>query len=196
MSDTAATPSSTEAPTTATQVSLQDEIIQKMGDGFIRYDDLDIPTFTIKKEAIVKIIKLLYEDSMLSYRFLTTIAGMHFPLNTVTPNWQLVAQAQQNDHKEYLGLIYMLYNMEERRRIRLKVFFPIDQPEVESITGIFSGANWPEREAFDFFGITFKGHPNLKRILNVEHMTVFPLRKDFPLEDQKREDKNNAQFGR
>ncbi len=53
-----------------------------------------------------------------------------------------------------------------------------------------------ERETYDFFGIVFKGHPNLKRVLNVEDMVGFPMRKEFPLEDQNREDKNNAMFGR
>jgi NADH-quinone oxidoreductase subunit C len=53
-----------------------------------------------------------------------------------------------------------------------------------------------EREAFEFFGIIFEGHPNLKRILNVDDFEGFPLRKDFPLEDQTREDKDDSMFGR
>jgi NADH-quinone oxidoreductase subunit C len=53
-----------------------------------------------------------------------------------------------------------------------------------------------ERETFDFFGIIFKNHPNLKRILNVDHMEMFPLRKEFPLEDTTREDKDDRFFGR
>ena len=53
-----------------------------------------------------------------------------------------------------------------------------------------------ERETYDFFGVVFEGHPNLKRILNVEEMSIFPLRKEYPLEDQTREDKNDAMFGR
>jgi NADH-quinone oxidoreductase subunit C len=53
-----------------------------------------------------------------------------------------------------------------------------------------------ERETYDFYGIRFDGHPNLKRILNVDDMTDFPMRKDFPLEDQTREDKRDGMFGR
>ena len=53
-----------------------------------------------------------------------------------------------------------------------------------------------ERETYDFYGIQFEGHPNLKRILNMDEMTVFPLRKDFPLEDPTRHDKDDSMFGR
>jgi NADH-quinone oxidoreductase subunit C len=68
--------------------------------------------------------------------------------------------------------------------------------EYETLTGIFSAANWMEREAYDFFGIRFKGHPNLKRILNVEDMDYFPMRKEYKLEDETRTDKNDTMFGR
>jgi NADH-quinone oxidoreductase subunit C len=53
-----------------------------------------------------------------------------------------------------------------------------------------------ERETYDFFGVRFKGHPNLKRILNVDEMDIFPMRKEYPLEDQERTDKDNSMFGR
>jgi NADH-quinone oxidoreductase subunit C len=63
-------------------------------------------------------------------------------------------------------------------------------------TKIWPAANWMERETYDFYGILFGDHPNLQRILNVEDMTDFPMRKDFPLEDQTREDKDDSMFGR
>ena len=57
-------------------------------------------------------------------------------------------------------------------------------------------ANWMERETYDFYGVNFVGHPNLIRILNVDEMTYFPMRKEFPLEDQSRIDKDDEMFGR
>jgi NADH-quinone oxidoreductase subunit C len=67
---------------------------------------------------------------------------------------------------------------------------------VPTLTTLFPAANWMERETYDFYGIIFQGHPNLTRILNVDEMIIFPLRKEYPLEDQVREDKNDQLFGR
>jgi NADH-quinone oxidoreductase subunit C len=80
--------------------------------------------------------------------------------------------------------------------MRVKVFVPIDNPKVPSLTKIFASADWQERETFDFYGIIFEGHPNLTRILNVDDMDYHPLRKEYPLEDQTRRDKEDLYFGR
>ena len=80
-------------------------------------------------------------------------------------------------------------------RLRVKAQVGIDE-SIATATTIWLGADWFERKAFDMFGIRFEGHPNLKRILNVEEMIIFPLRKEYPLEDQIRDDKNDAMFGR
>jgi NADH-quinone oxidoreductase subunit C len=92
--------------------------------------------------------------------------------------------------------MYQLHNLPVNHRIRLKIFLPIENPSTPTITTIFSAANWLERETFDFYGVIFSGHPNLKRILNVEDMIIHPLRKEYPLEDQRREDKVDSFFGR
>ena len=69
-------------------------------------------------------------------------------------------------------------------------------PEIASATSLYAGANWMERETYDFYGVRFQGHPNLKRILNVDHMEIFPMLKQYPLEDSSREDKDDRFFGR
>jgi NADH-quinone oxidoreductase subunit C len=140
----------------------------------------DFPVFTIKRDKIVDVIKYLYDEPEMEFCFLTDLCGIHFP---------------DNKGKE-LGVIYHLHNMPKNWRIRLRIFFSVDDAVVPTLTTVFSAANWMERETYDFFGIVFKGHPNMKRILNVDDMIGFPMRKEFPLEDQNREDKNDSMFGR
>jgi NADH-quinone oxidoreductase subunit C len=90
----------------------------------------------------------------------------------------------------------MLHSWENNIRVRIKVFAPIADPKVPTLSTLFASANWMERETFDFYGIEYTGHPNLKRILNMEDMDYFPMRKEYPLEDATREDKIDALFGR
>jgi len=92
--------------------------------------------------------------------------------------------------------VYHLHNLIANCRIRFKIFAPIEKPDVLTATTLFSSANWQEREAYDFYGVNFVGHPNLIRIQNVEEMDYFPQRKEFPLEDQTRIDKDDEMFGR
>ena len=139
----------------------------------------DMFTITLRKDAVIPTIQWLYDNEELKFRFLTTMCGLHFP-----------------DQKEELGMMYQLHSLENNIRIRIKTFFPKDLAVMPTLTGIFSAANWMERQEYDFFGIDFKGHPNLKRILNVDDMIIHPMRKEFPLEDQTRKDKNDNMFGR
>ncbi len=97
---------------------------------------------------------------------------------------------------EELSVVYHIHNLVDNIRIRFKVFTDIKKPDVFSATALYSAANWMERETFDFYGVNFIGHPNLKRILNVDDMEYFPMRKEFPLEDQTRLDKDDEMFGR
>ena len=76
------------------------------------------------------------------------------------------------------------------------VGFIILNPVVDSVTSLYESANWQERETFDFYGIVFKNHPDLRRILNMDEMLDFPMRKEFKLEDEYRTDKDNRYFGR
>lgn len=136
-------------------------------------------TLEIKKEEIKKIIHYL-KDSSLEINFLTDICGIHFP---------------ENKDKE-VGVIYHLHNMMTNFRIRLKAFMPKENTEVDTITDLFAGANWMERETYDFFGINFKGHPDLRIILNDPDLGYHPMLKEYRLEDGTRTDKDDKMFGR
>jgi NADH-quinone oxidoreductase subunit C len=78
-------------------------------------------------------------------------------------------------------VVYHLYSMNDRRHLRLKASVPEDDLIVDSVVSVWKTADWHEREAFDMFGIRFRNHPNLKRILMWDGYPYFPLRKDFPL---------------
>lgn len=138
----------------------------------------DMLSITVAKENIQDILLFLRDNQELQYNFLTTLCGMHYP------------------ETEQLGVVYHIHSFANNHRIRIKLTTELAKPHVPTVTSIWPAANWLERETYDFFGIIFDGHPNLKRILNVDEMTDFPLRKDFPLEDQTREDKDDSMFGR
>lgn len=139
----------------------------------------DMLTVTVNRKVIHEVIRFLKENESLGFTFLTTLCGIHYP-----------------EQELQLGVVYHLHRFSENTRIRVKTFIPLDNPVVPTVTDVFSAANWMERETFDFYGIIFEGHPNLKRILNVEYLDYFPLRKEYPLEDPTREDKDNRFFGR
>jgi NADH-quinone oxidoreductase subunit C len=80
-----------------------------------------------------------------------------------------------------LGVLYELLDMKEVDRISVKARVPIDDPRMPTVTGLFPGAEFPEREVYDMFGVVFEGHPDLRRILMPEDFTGFPQRRDFPV---------------
>ena len=86
-----------------------------------------------------------------------------------------------DDRPERLCADYNLYSFDHNVRIRLKVRVTVEDPRIPSVTGVWPGANFPEREAYDFFGIRFEGHPNLVRIHMPEDWKGYPQRKDYPL---------------
>ncbi|MFI5195062.1 MAG: NADH-quinone oxidoreductase subunit C [Chitinophagales bacterium] len=137
-------------------------------------------TFEAPKDLNLKIMQFLYDDEELRFQFLTDLTAVHYP----------------SQPGRELAVVYHLHNLVDNVRIRFKVFTDIQQPDVFTATRLYAAANWMERETFDFFGVNFVGHPNLKRILNVDEMDYFPLRKEYPLEDQTRVDKDDEMFGR
>ncbi len=160
---------------------IQQKLQEKFGDAVTNFSQpYGMLTFEAPKEMNLKVMQFLYDDDQLAFRFLTDLCAVHFPDN------------KGNE----LAVVYHLHNLVENVRIRFRVFTSIDQPDVFTATQLFSSANWQERETYDFYGVNFVGHPNLKRILNVDEMDYFPMRKEFPLEDQVRIDKDDEMFGR
>jgi NADH-quinone oxidoreductase subunit C len=120
-------------------------------------------TVVVKKEDIVAICALLKKEQ--GFNFLTDLCGV-----------------------DYLGqsprfmVVYHLYNITTKERLRLKVPVAESDPRVDTVSGVWGTANWHERECWDLMGISFNGHPDLRRILMPADWQGHPLRKDYPLQ--------------
>ncbi len=160
---------------------VKEKLVEKFGDALTDFQEpYGMLTFTAPKDLNLKVLQFLYDDPSLGFQFLTDLQAIHYP-----------------DQKgAELAVVYHLHNLRDNLRIRFKVFTDIQTPDVYSATALYASANFMERETYDFFGVNFVGHPNLKRILNVDEMDYFPLRKEYPLEDQTRIDKDDEMFGR
>jgi NADH-quinone oxidoreductase subunit C len=121
-------------------------------------------TVVVPKERIVDVCRFLKEDPELRFDFLADVCG----IDMYTPT-------------QRFGVIYNLYSLKNKIRLRVKTFTEEDDPKVQTMTGVFGTANWHERETYDMFGIIFEGHPDLRRIYMPDEFEHFPLRKDFPL---------------
>lgn len=160
---------------------IQQRLTEKFGDQLTDWQEpYGMLTFTAPKELNLKVLQFLFDDTELKFKFLTDLQAVHYPDNKGAE----------------LAVVYHLHNFTDNVRIRFKVFTDINQPDVFSATALYQSANFMERETYDFYGVNFVGHPNLKRILNVDEMNYFPLRKEYPLEDQTRIDKDDEMFGR
>ncbi len=159
-------------------------VLQKLSSQF--GDKISVPsepygllTFETTKENIIEVLSFLKHDSELRFNFLTDITAVHYPGQALP-----------------IAVVYHIHSMANGVRARVKVFLEEKNPTIPTATTLWDGANWMERETYDFFGVIFEGHPNLVRILNVDDMTVFPMRKEYPLEDPNRVDKKDFYFGR
>jgi NADH-quinone oxidoreductase subunit C len=122
-------------------------------------------TVVVRREGLLEIVRFLKEDPKLDFDFLADLTAVDY-LGKKEPRFEAV---------------YHLLSLQSHRRIRVKVPVPEDQPEVDSLTPLWKGANWLEREVWDMFGIRFRGHPDLRRILLYEEFRGYPLRKDYPV---------------
>lgn len=145
-----------------------------------KHPEFDFMVYHIRKSKIAEALELLKTDADLNFHFLTTLCASHFP---------------ENKNAEFV-MMYQLHNMYQNVRIRVKTTLSETDLSLSSITSLWPSANWMERQEYDFFGINFEGHPDLRRILNMDEMNYFPLRKEYRLEDAGRDDKDDKFFGR
>lgn len=161
---------------------IQEKIVHKFANKVSNFGmQKDIFSFEVTSDSIREVILFLKEEEDTNFHFLTDLCGVHYPDNTID---------------QQFCVVYHLHNWIENTRIRIKTYLNGAQPEVASISDIFLSSNWMERETYDFYGINFTGHPQLKRILNMDEMVSFPMRKEFPMEDNGRTDKDDRFFGR
>jgi len=158
------------------------ELVQKISSKFAGRvstfsEPMELLTFETTKEDIIEVLAFLKKD--LDFNFLTDITGIHYP-----------------EQELPIGVIYHLHSFRQNVRVRIKVFLEEQNPSIPTAFNLWRGADWMERETYDFFGVQFDGHPDLRRILNMDDMVAFPLRKEFPLEDPNRVDKKDFFFGR
>ena len=155
---------STDLQTTAT------EIIQRVAPGAIIEQIIfrDEVTFVLEKSQIVEIIKALRDDPRTAFNHLSDVNAVDYLEAARVPRFDVV---------------YHLYSLEHFHRLRLRCPVGEDEAEcrIDSITKMWAGASFMERETYDMFGIVFDGHPNLTRIIMPDNWEGHPLRKDFPL---------------
>ena len=161
---------------------IQEKIEQKFANKVSNFGmQKDVFSFEVTSDSIREVILFLKEEEDTNFHFLTDLCGVHYPDNSID---------------QQFCVVYHLHNWIENTRIRIKTYLNGAQPEIASISDIFLSSNWMERETYDFYGINFMGHPQLKRILNMDEMVSFPMRKEFPMEDNGRTDKDDRFFGR
>jgi NADH-quinone oxidoreductase subunit C len=162
--------------------AIQDKLIATFGDAVYNFQqERDIFSFEMNAAQNTAVILFLKNDPDLRFHFLTDLCGIHYP---------------DSDVNEQFAVVYHLHNWYENKRIKIKAFLNGEKPEIKTISNIFLSSNWMERETFDFYGVDFIGHPQLKRILNMDEMISHPMRKEFPMEDGGRTDKDDRFFGR
>ena len=146
------------------------ELINKYSIGEIQFPTKSgLLSMLVKKELVLEIIQKIKEDDKLLYDQLIDI--------TVIDN----VLSKQNYSNQRYTIIYSFLSLSFNKRLLVYSNISEDDQNIDSITQIFESANWFEREIYDLFGINFKNHPNLQRIMNDYNFQGHPLRKDFPL---------------
>ena len=147
--------------------SLHELLRSKFG-GKIQKSSIELGDVVIwlKREDLVDVFRLLKLDSQLSFDFFVSV--------TVTDWMDLKSERYE--------VVYHLLSTSKLHRLRIKIPIPERDPSIDSVVQLWSGANFMEREAYDMYGVIFKGHPDLRRILMYDEFEGYPLRKDYPVQ--------------
>lgn len=132
---------------------------ERFGDDVTGWKEGSPPCIEIKKERIKEISGFLREEERLLFDYLVFITALH--------------------EKEEFKVLYCLFSYKYKHSVILKASIPVENPEIDSVSGIWPTAEWHERETYDFFGIVFRGNPDLRRILLPDDWEGYPLRKDY-----------------
>ena len=151
--------------------TLTESLAAALGDKIVSTkNELGEITIVVKAGDLIDAATTLRDAPALAFTQMTDLCGMDY--SAYGGNWEGARFA----------VVYHLISMTQNWRVRLRVFAPADDfPVVDSLTGLWSSANWFEREAFDLFGIVFEGHADLRRILTDYGFVGHPFRKDFPI---------------
>ncbi|MCM3735338.1 NADH-quinone oxidoreductase subunit C [Bacillus cytotoxicus] len=139
-------------------------VAEKLGEGvledfYINRLSKDVPTLVVKVAHYYEVMELLKKNPEFSFNYMSELHA--------------------TDFREHMEVYVHLFSYGKKQSVAVKVKIDRDEPRVSSITPLWSGADWPEREAYDLLGVVFEGHPNLKRILMPDDWVGYPLRKDY-----------------
>lgn len=145
---------------------IAEKIKEKFSDQLVEIVEFrDQVSVIVKRGLIVAILRFLHDDPLLSFDHLQDLTAVDY--------------IKKKEIR--FEVVYNLYSIRYRHKIRIRAQVPENDPKIDSVVPIWAGANWHERECYDMFGILFTGHPDLRRILMPEDWEGFPLRKDYPL---------------
>ena len=155
-------------------------------------------TVVLHRESLLEVARFLKQDPSLEMNFLMDLTAVDYSTFGKSPSPAFFASsgvgvrpsAQIPDEDPWPGppgqarfaVVYHFYSVKHKHRLRLVVPLEADDAELDSLTTLWAGANWLEREVWDMFGIRFRGHPDMKRILMYEEFEGHPLRKDYPVQ--------------
>jgi NADH-quinone oxidoreductase subunit C len=173
--------------------AIQNAFAEEIEELIVDYNEL---TLLIKREKIVNVCQRLRDDENFRFEMLVDLCGVDY-LHYGVSEWETfnatnrgfergvrpISETNPNStwKKPRLAVVYHLLSVHHNQRIRLKCFVSDADPIIDSVVGVYSSANWYEREAFDLYGILFAGHPDLRRLLTDYGFIGHPFRKDFPL---------------